>query len=139
MFVGWPKGAEGWVSATGQTGPLAGDDVVTDVRPLVVLDLDSLDTAAPDQDETVAQYVVRTLRGPAHGSATRNAIADQIEAQTKPPRIPEPGKYGIVKASLSGDYRSDWVNEGKHWVGLDHTIVAKWDDLVDPALVREGV
>jgi hypothetical protein len=107
-------------------------------KDAVVLDLDSLDTTAPGEGETAAQYVVRTLRGPAHGLATRRAIADQIEAQTKPPRIPEPGLWGVVEAARYASTRR-WVHhEEERWIS-DTGAILRWEDLRDPVLVREGV
>jgi hypothetical protein len=102
---------------------------------VVVLDLDGLYDQECDFDW---QYVIKTLRSEAHGKATRNAIADQIEAQTKPPRIPEPSKYGVVIASSQG-VREEYVSEGKAWRGLDSGSFLDWEDLEDPVLVREGV
>ena len=69
-------------------------------------------------------------------------IADQIEAQTKPARIPEPGLWGVVEAStdqwkqrheyvrVRTDGYGDWTFSGGsvNWVGL-----------IDPTLIREGI
>jgi hypothetical protein len=69
--------------------------------------------------------------------------ADQIEAQTRPPRIPEPKSGGLVRASLvdcagaqlwtkfSDLGVSDWITP--------YGIRRKWDALIDPTLVREGL
>ena len=111
-----------------------GDDV-TNVRPLVVMDLVN------------AEQTVKTLRIKANGSGMFQAgvlceLADQIEAQTKPPRIPEPGLWGVVEAS------STLLPVARRWVR--HTgpstcwrdafgNSAVWDSLIDPTLVREGV
>lgn len=114
--------------------------MASQLQRLVVLDLDALGTTAPAEGETVAQYVVRTLRGPAHGLATRQAVADQIEAQTKPPRIPEPGLWGVVEATVAGIPRRRWVHhEEDRWVSDNGIPLKAWDELIDPVLVREGV
>lgn len=55
---------------------------ITDARRLIVLDVDDVPRLA---------YAVRC--------EGLTAIADQIEAQTRPPRIGEPGLWGVVEAS----------------------------------------
>ena len=77
---------------------------------------------------------------PAGADLLRN-LADQIEAQTKPPRIPEPGKYGVVKASapVTNAARYEWTNEGRFWRSLLTGDFAEWSALIDPVLVRPGV
>jgi hypothetical protein len=73
--------------------------------------------------------------------------ADQIEAQTKPARIPEPGWDGKVLAhTLNDDTRREFVRHGKspsdarfNWsdgsgYGSNH-----WPDLINPTLIREGL
>jgi hypothetical protein len=71
---------------------------VTNVRPLVVLDLDDFAWAA------------KVLRNPGLGAMdTRARIADQIEQQTKPPRIPEPVGLGAVIEDENGH---QWVRMG---------------------------
>ena len=58
------------------------------------------------------------------------------------PRIPEPGLWGVVRASGCGLTECEWVNEGTFWTSLGgdprpHTTV--WANLKDPVLVREGI
>jgi hypothetical protein len=114
---------------------IASDTEVTDVRPLVVLDLDGL--VRPD---TLVNWF---RHNPLCGSiAVAQSVADQIEAQTRPPRIPEPGKYAIVRARATVLAECEWVNEGRYWTSLGgdprpHTTV--WANLKDPVLVREGI
>ena len=120
---------------------------VTDVRPLVVLD--PKDVPSPSfrarRADGLRSYAAN-LRKDGYYSAADvfGYLADQIEAQTKPPRIPEPGKYGVVRASGQGLDNVEWVNEGKWWVSLDEGISqprrwAEWRELEDPTLIREGV
>jgi hypothetical protein len=64
--------------------------------------------------------------------------ADQIEAQTKPVRIPEPGLWGVVEASWDVTVRTVWVHDRFGWASHSGQTVP-WVDLIDPTLVREGV
>lgn len=109
---------------------------VTDVRPLVVLDLD--DPAAR----------VKTLRIIANGMCgdyQRRALtdlADQIEAQTRP-RIPEPrGQWAVVEATGVHSNRFQavrWTDIGdRAWLDASGTWF-EWSDLVDPILIRDGI
>jgi hypothetical protein len=74
-----------------------------------------------------------------------NDIADQIEEQTKPPRIPEPGWSGVVEAGVrQHDERLHWQRDSgtheAHWVCQNvNEYDRKWEDLVDPVLVRHGI
>lgn len=109
------------------------DIQVTDARPLIVLDLKDFD----------AGYVIEVLRHPHHLWANR--VADQIEAQTKPARIPEPAWGAIVEAhslGAKGD-RLHWVKGSAGWTNLDATGEylnwISWDCLIDPTLIREGI
>jgi hypothetical protein len=70
------------------------------------------------------------------------AVADQIEAQTKPPRIPEPGLWAVVEAhTKENPDRLKWVCLGKdHFRPNDSDEYDRpWDNLIDPVLIREGV
>jgi hypothetical protein len=116
---------------------------VTDIRPLVVLDLannahaaaalrDTLPAADSDrdaQDWLVAQ------------------IADAIEAQTGAPRIPEPGQYGVVKArwdnTIHGERHTsidgEFIHIGPSWRSVRDGYAVGWYELIDPTLIREGL
>lgn len=78
-----------------------------------------------------------------------NAVAGQIAEQIKPPRIAEPGLYGVVEAGHRhlkklGDGRGTFVRfalEGRaQWVETrgeaDWCI---WEDLIDPVEKRPGI
>ena len=92
------------------------DDSVTDVRPLVVLDL----------NETQLRVVVRRLLSaaaeddaadshPGRGLTTSNAYrkaATQIETQMGPPKPQEPQGLGAVVEDVAGDY---WVRTGERF------------------------
>jgi len=110
---------------------------VTNIRRLIVLDLDAVPLSHDTPD------VVSGLRDP-KSMSTAKSIAKEIEAQTKPPRIPEPGQWGVVGARYTtyndGDVFYEWVKVGPHnWMSKSFPTVTTWDDLVDPVLVREGV
>jgi hypothetical protein len=126
-----------WASTENDAGQfLHEDDDVTDIRPLVVLD---------PEDEAVRTFVRKHRDGtgnPACGYSI--PIVEAIEAQTKPPRIPEPGPWGVVEATFkNGRARHGWavrrLTDGDHdWqdgAGDYH----RWDELIDPVLIREGV
>lgn len=64
--------------------------------------------------------------------------------QTKPVRIPEPGPWGVVEAStLTSQKRCRWARESRLWHSLRSAHmgqnVTRWDDLIDPVLIREGM
>lgn len=120
------------------------DSVVTDIRPLVVLDLNGLSDALRDLPKSL-----RRVEEASHGakaaadSIDRNRLMGlirQIEAQTQSPRIPEPGLWGVVtgrQANTAGVF--DWVNTPvKGWTN-HHGYAVSWDDLIDPTLIREGL
>src|SRR4249919_2886719 len=74
-------------------------------------------TANPDYTANLIRRFTRDYGG----GAILNCIAAQIEAQTKPARIPEPGLWGVVEAqfapSASGSTRrlagrERWVRVG---------------------------
>jgi hypothetical protein len=128
------------------------DKDVTDIKPLVVLDL----------GHHPAMYV-HALRWVEHQSGQgepfvpspaneRNDacwMADQIEAQTKPPRIPEPGLWGVVSARLTeecqaenckGPLAGDFIHSTDgSWRNADTGFGVVWLELDSPTLVREGV
>ena len=94
-----------------------------------------------DLDDYDAEKFVKFLRERAE------CIADQIEAQTKPSRIPEPGLWGVVEAQTSAEgqtfftdrialFRDD-KNLMKPWVCQRGRYA--WADLIDPVLIRQGV
>jgi hypothetical protein len=63
-----------------------------------------------------------------------------VEQFRKPPRIPEPGQFGVVEASCPCDQedRVSWVLISGVWVdrgGDRHW----WGPLIDPVLIREGL
>ena len=107
-----------------------GDVVATDLAAY-------LRSSIEDSSKSIGSYGCRIF----------SMTADQIEAQTKPARIPEPGWDGKVLAhTLNDDTRREFVRHGKspsdarfNWsdgsgYGSNH-----WPDLINPTLIREGL
>jgi hypothetical protein len=114
------------------------NDGVTDVRPLVVLDLDAaLDHMGGGMSD-LPDVLKDMRRG---GGIFADRIADQIEQQTKPLRIPEPGLWGVVEAGVrEHDQRLRWVRLGDNYRPDDRDEYDRlWSDLIDPTLVRPGI
>ena len=128
--------------------------VFTDARPLVTLDLENPGEFVHilrgvgiegDRNHRAADGTwVHIINGSI--SAKRlGIIADQIEAQTKPARIPEPGLWGVVEAVVQGDDEPDHfarIPKGGsvyHWVRISDGLNYHWDDLIDPTLIRDGL
>jgi len=66
-------------------------------------------------------------------------LHDAIDRQAPKPRIPEPGKWGVVAARKSiGDTSYHFVNWGGTWV-TSEGYAYSWDGLIDPVLIREGI
>lgn len=67
-------------------------------------------------------------------------LAGQLEAQLPKPRIPEPGLWGVVEASISGspEIRA-WVRGIDWWVRLSDGAGIGWRHLLDPTLIRDGI
>jgi len=110
------------------------DSEVTDARPLTLVDVNYwFHGRIPEAAKHVRESSIRN-------TASREVICDildQIEAQTKPARIPEPGLWGVVEdihfryvrySMVGGD---DWAN----LLGHQYT----WASLIDPTLVRPGI
>ncbi len=123
-----------WCVFDAEVGDTRGleDAEVIDVRPLVVLDLDA------DEARRTA-HLLRKVDGsttlPYDDHDRMQALARQIEAQTRPPKPPEPTGLGAVVKDRNGDrwvrcrkqsrglFGVVWENERScqhsHWGGLD--------------------
>jgi len=117
---------------------------ITDARPLIVLDLVS------SQVDYLRHALNRWIEWSSLTDEKRTlaGLLGQIEAQTRPTRIPEPGVWGVVEAGipshtlrrkfvrLDSPTRSVWV-----WIDADGSSSARfiWDSLIDPTLIREGL
>jgi hypothetical protein len=126
---------EGWMLLTDPDyfWPDDGNAPVTDVRPLVVLDLDG------GEAKELADYLSGVDMHLSIGD--RLNISRQILQQTKPPRILEPGLWGIVTAREENAITEhDWVHlPTGAWASLGGSRLSTWRNLIDPTLIREGV
>lgn len=113
-----------------------------DARPLVVID--------PEDKEAVERLAELVMNTPnASGWTDRTQAALREFANPTPPRIDEPGTWGVVEAScVHSDHRREWVRfPSGNWHSVrdlddrraDIENPDDWDSLVDPVLVREGV
>jgi len=107
---------------------------IGDARPLIVIDLG---------DEQPQTYVdtLHYAEPYRNGDNRRlNHLADQIEAQTKPARIPEPLRWGSKVRTARATYiLLDIATLGRRWLDQHDGQLYKWDALADPILIREGV
>ena len=129
------KQDKGWLGLDEGMGWVE-DYCVTDVRPLVVLDTRG--------EPMAAKWLRKLAEADPHGDTIRARIAKdiaaQIEAQVKPPRIPEPGLWGVVEANGAKWLR--WTSDPKQyqWTRVSGDgLAVKWDELINPTLIREGV
>ena len=139
----WDDYNRQWVSAEAGALATAGDFWHFDVRPLVVLDLDEAPRGAGNN---YPQWLLQAASSDQASSGRTNYrpgflrwLADQVETQTRPPRIPEPGLWGVVEATGATMPRRRWIHhEEDRWV-CDTGVWRYWDDLVDPVLIRDGI
>lgn len=119
---------------------------VAHVRRLVVLDpkVDIQPAFSIDWLRSAADTVARAHEYESSCVKMLRSLADQIEAQTKPPRIPEPGLWGVVEAhtrwnSERGHYVRSDLDGSVEWLRADGRSRTLWSELIDPVLIREGV
>ena len=111
---------------------------ITDARPLITLDIDANSLAI--LRHSLKRWMDWTSLI-TEQTATRGLL-DQIEAQTKPARIEEPGQWGLVNAMVFGRRSPEtFLHDGTKWRGQKTAsgVVTNWDSLIDPTLVRRGV
>jgi hypothetical protein len=109
---------------------------VADIRPLVVLDLSDGDST-PDSVLRCAATALDDRRSGYESEARLiRGWADQIEQQTKPPRIPEPDLGKHVTAGKPDGTRAEFVRVGsRHWSEIGTGSGWDWSDLIDPEAV----
>ena len=110
----------------------------------VVLDFKAENIAAEGIVAALRERHEKAMAG-IEGETGWSRAADLIEAQTKPPRIAEPGLYAVVQAGVhlgSGviGSRQHWARGPKGWTNLDapgaYLNWTSWDELVDPEVVQ---
>ena len=108
---------------------------ITDARPLIVL----------DPGRAQVRDFLRVYGEDRSSSYIPSRLARMIEAQTEPPRIPEPGQWGVVEASCEhSDERGAWVHDPLGWARVGHEQIKTynhdaWDSLIDPTHIRDGI
>lgn len=108
-------------------------------KDVVVLDPAVLASKRPIQEWL--RDAVRLLRRDHQNTVASivEGFVDQIEAQTKRARIPEPGLWGVAEARTErGNDTCTWVRNRSGWQS-DCGESARWDSLIDPTLIRDGV
>ncbi len=100
------------------------------------------------EDREQVERLVGAYYGPESrypGLRRKPAVIDEMQAALRslvtPPRIDEPGMWGVVEAScVHEDRRITFVRGKRGWNATDgRSQPDSWDDLVDPVLIREGV
>ena len=136
--TGW--WSEGYVKDFGYHGI----GLVTDVRPLVVLDPSALRgkmTAAPSAEE-LPHWFRQAANANKHGDMTLGSqalrlIADQIEAQTRP-AIEEPGLWGVVATGYDDGSSVDYWTHGPGGWFNERGDLVEWGSIKSPTLIRKG-
>lgn len=124
------RGAQCWAFVDHADASWIADAAVTDVRPLIVLDLDR-----PD----LLLHALKT-DDPWRTDRDWQEVARQIEAQIKPPKPDEPMGDGAVVEDRCG-YR--WVRiagpgDGPAWRHRGHN-AREWDHVNAVRILSEGV
>ena len=125
-----------WGNASSCHAP---EDHITGARPLIVLDIS---TWFPHRAAALLKAFDQMSLNDAGAAAFLQDVLEQIEAQSKPARIEEPGLWGVVEASSSTVGTNLWVREGDGWTTLGAAYsahVSAFKHLIDPMLVREGL
>jgi hypothetical protein len=105
-----------------------------DARPLVVIDVEPGDLRCVVQNLRTRADYMRHIDAPATDALLRG-VADQIEAQTRPPKPEEPTGLGAVVEDAEGqkwlrDYDGYWRQRG---------LTAKWARVGAVRVLGEGV
>jgi hypothetical protein len=121
--------------------PVAGSDtsfydaVVTDVRPLVVLDIEqAYGCWAEKRDPALIVARLRNTR-----SVAALAIADQIEEQTRPSKPEEPTGLGAVVEDEDGSVLVRLGDSDHPWQVVEGGSRWHWDAIDVARVVSEGV
>lgn len=118
------------------------DEEVTDVRPLVVLDLAPGDLRCVVENLRARATYMDGIGAPNTKALLCNA-ADQIEQQTRPPKPAEPKGLGAVVEDARGDF---WVytglrnaKDGETRLWFHGSLSADYADVAAVRVLSEGV
>jgi hypothetical protein len=111
-------------------------NVVTDIRPLVVLDPE-------DYSQIRGLIQGSSYLGPGAMTRPLTEAIQQVLRKMAETRIPEPGLWGVVEAGAAREGsplrgRRTWVRHSRGWVDTT-ALTYDWDSLIDPVLIREGL
>ena len=109
-------------------------DVVTDVRPLVVLDHSHIGDALNGLFSALHGFEW-AIEDEHHAI---KELADEVERQTKPPRIPEPGLWGVVQDGFRILVRHS-ATAKRPWLDATNSNWVAWDEIDNPTPVRDGI
>lgn len=129
----WAHAEEVAARVEGVFRDISRDVDVSDVRPLIVLDIGQNDGAV------LARYLRSHVAD--IDSATLHSLADQIEAQTRPPKPSEPAGLGAVVVDRDGHrwVRIDSIDGSSHpWESLQLGI-REYADIDAVEVLSEGV
>lgn len=118
----------GWAA---DNGAFARDHEVKNVRPLVVLDLS-------DPADDVAHLRQCGCDNSSNCAAARK-IAGQIEAQTRPPQMPQPTGLGAVVKDRWGHQFVRTSTDGGIWWNVTEDSFCGWDHIDAVEVLSEGV
>lgn len=117
----------------------ASDREIEDIRPVAVID--------PEDEAQVGRLMdlIRSVN-PAKvmsDDELRTVFQEALRefADPTPPRMDEPGTWGVVEASAKGNPRRRYWTKTPNaaWWSVNGTSTATWNELIDPAPVRDGV
>lgn len=116
-----------WTVGAGRETPRR--QIVLDLHPSVAADLAGM----------MHEFAVEATKGWTSELLTR--VAAMIEAQCKPPLLPEPGQWGVVSARAVDSL--NWQSWLRHpltgWHPISGGVATRWTDLGDPILIRDGL
>lgn len=108
------------------------DKLIQSVRPLVVLDLDDPKRLYADLCAAISAC------GNGAVAARLSTFAGEVRELMRPPRIPEPGLWGVVSVEREDDLTDYWTNGPGGWFN-ERGETLEWASLPHPALVRDGI
>lgn len=112
------------------SGYVCGTASCTDITPVGVINIEG-----PEVERLTNLYCDHVSQGCLPSTAMRAAL----RAMLQPPRIPEPGTWGVVEAGSNHPGRTEWVRHPNgRWVNGEG-ITRAWASLTDPVRIRPGI